>query len=119
MLLQYLSQLRALHLVQARQHGFDAAELGHEFFGGLLPYAWHPGDVVRAVTHKPQYIDDALWPDTKTLPYLGYANTLVFHGVQDGRVFCHQLAQVLVTAYQHDIVALSLEASGQGAQDVV
>src|SRR5262249_49934289 len=109
MLPQILPQLRALDLIQTRQQRLKAAELRHQLFGGLLAHARHTGNVVRAVTHQPQYVDDSFWTNPKTLPYLGHTNALVLHRVQDSDMVRDQLAEVLITGHQDDIVSLCLE----------
>src|SRR5262245_12296547 len=96
MLLQILPQLRAFDLIKTRQQGLDATELSHQLFGSLLAYARHTGNVVRAVTHQPQHIDDTLWSNPKTLPHLGHAKALILHRVQDGDMVRDQLAEVLI-----------------------
>src|SRR5215831_4082526 len=65
MLLQILPQLRTFDLIQTRQQGLHATELSHQLFSSLLPYSRYAGNVVRAVTHQPQHIDDPSGPTPK------------------------------------------------------
>src|SRR4030095_3366188 len=115
MLLQVLPQLRTFHFIQTRQQGLNATELSHQLFGGLLTNAWHTGNVVRAVTHQPQHVDDTLWSNPKTLPHLGHTNALVFHRVQNSYTVCNELAEVLIAGHEDDIVSLCLETPRQRA----
>src|SRR5215813_15543514 len=108
MLPQILPQLRAFDLIQTRQQRLNAAELSRQLFSGLLTYAWHTGNVVRAVTHQPQHVDDPFWSDPKTLPHLSHTNALVLHRVQNSDMVRDQLAEVLIAGHEDDIVSLCL-----------
>ena len=91
----------------------------HQLFGGLFSHAWHARNVVRAITHQSQHVDDTLRSNPKTLPHLGDADTLVFHGVQDSDLVSHQLAEVLIATHQDHSTSLCLETPRQRAQDII
>ena len=116
---QRFPQLGPLHRLGLFQEGIKRAEFLQQLPGRLFAHPRHTGNVVGGVAHKAQEVHHVLGVDAKALLHLGHPEALIFHGVQDGGVFGHELAQVLVAGDQHHVAALFLVTPRQRAQNVV
>ena len=91
--------------------------------GGLGSDAGHAGDVVGAVAHKPQVVDELGGRHAVALLHLGrpvdgHVRDALLRG-HDARQLARQLVGVLVAGDEQGLVSQRLVAGGNGAQNVV
>ena len=109
----------ALDLARARHQRVERAELGQPFGGGFGADFFHAGHVVHRIPHQGLKIDHQAGRHAKFGGDTCHIAALAIHGVDDGDVLVHQLAQVLVAAGHDHLDALCRSGARQGANDVV
>ena len=64
----------------------------------LWAHLWHPRNIISAIPHQSEVVDDLLRVDSKLLPDPLFAITDSFHGIDQLYPARNQLGKVLVAA---------------------
>ena len=108
-----------LDLARTCQQGVEGAIFLQPLGGRLRAHLGDPGHVVHGVANQRLVVHHQRRGHTKFGSHTGHVTHLATHGVDDGDVFVHQLAQVLVATGDDDLGALSRCHNRQRANDVI
>ncbi len=121
----YVLLLLALQFIDALEHALQAAELLHQFHGGLLADPGNAGDVVHCIAHEAQ---DVLHLLGRPQPAPPLAHLLGAHdlglptalpGLVDHDPVGYELPEILIGRDHEGDIALGFGFFGQGADHIV
>ncbi len=117
-LAQVLADLAA-DFFRRRDHAVEAAVLGQPLRRGLRPALLHTGNVVDAVAHQREVVDDLVRPHAELLHHRGGVERGVGHRVDEFDAGLDQLREILVAGRHRHVDACGDGALGQRADHVV
>ncbi len=109
----------ALDGIGVADHAVEVAVVLDPFRRRLRAALRHPGDVVDAVAHQAQIVDDALRWHAELVLDAGRIEHGAAHGIDQGDALIDELRHVLVAGRDQGAETLLGGARGQGTDDVI
>jgi hypothetical protein len=100
-------------------HALQGPELCQPLGGGLRTAFINPWNVIDAVAHQGQIVDDLIRADTKLLDHARLIERAAAHGVDQSDSGPDQLSEILVAGGHRDIDTLLGCLNGQGPDDII
>ena len=116
---EVFAQLGLFHLVEARQHRFDRAELLDQLRCALWPDAAHAGDGIDRVAHEREDFAELLGRNAEFFDDLRAVDPDILHRVVQVEPRTDELHQVLVRTDDRHVHAREDRRLGIGCDDVV
>ena len=109
----------AFDFIGMRHHALQrivAFQPFHRRFGAAF---FHAGHVVDFIAHQRQIIDDLVGAHAEFVFHAFNIERFIFHGVNEGDAFAHQLRHVFIAGGNHHIPARFFAGFGQRADHII